>query len=261
MSTYTAAQIPEFTPLDQRGEYEKWMKMMSETEDDRRRLGEQKMETLDALLSKIPGFKEMQSNLTNMVDSMSRGELTDTHKQVLEQQAGSLRERMGLQGSQAGLNMTLGTFGRAGLQAQQTAMGMIPQLMTNLKTSFMGNIANDPTVMGPTWSQWGGQAQADHRDIYDSRVAQAQAEHQANTLNTQYNIQQAEAARARAEMDAARKAAEARANRIAAIRTRNQVAWANHAAMGAAFNAPDKDPFGNLDRYLARRVDWTRHRA
>ena len=254
MKPYNAAEIPEYTPLDQRGEYEKWMKMMSETEDDRRRLGEQKMETLDSLLSKIPGFKEMQSNLTNMVNRMSTGQLTETHQQVLEQEAGGLRQRMGLQGSQAGLNMTLASFGRAGLQAQQTAMGMIPQLMSTLSTSFMGNIANDPSVMGPSYSQWSAQAQADHRDIYDSRVAQAQATHQANMLNTQYNIQQAEAARARSEMNAANAAAEARANRMAAIQTQNMVASQNAASYGAALSSSSNPFTGGLRGYLDRRA-------
>jgi hypothetical protein len=231
---YKEAEIPEFTPLNQRGLYDDWTKMMQETEGDRAKLGSQKMDTLKSLLDKIPGYTELETGMTNMFTQMMAGDTTDTHKKVLRQQADALRQDMGMQGSGAGLNMTLASFGRAGLQAQQSAMAMVPQFMTNLRSSFMGNIANDPSVMGPSWSDWSSQAQADHRDVFDSRVAQAESAYQAGMLNTQYNIQKQERAAAQSRLDAANKAAQDRADRIANMQIHNQVAWSNNAAMGAS---------------------------
>ena len=106
--------------------------------------------------------------------------------------------------------------------------------MTNLRTSFMGNIANDPSVMGPSSQQWMGQAQADHRDIYDTRVAQANATYNAGMLNTQYNIQKQERADQQARLDAANKAAQDRADRLANLQLHNQVAAQNAANFGSS---------------------------
>jgi hypothetical protein len=251
---YKSANIPTYEPLAQRGEYDKWMKMMKETEGDRSELGGQKMDTLKSLLDKIPGYNDMQTGMSNMLTQMMGGQLTDTHKSVLEQQAGGLRERMGQnQGSGAGLNMTLASFGKAGLQAQQSAMSMVPQFMTNLRTSFMGNIANDPAVMGPSSDAWTSQAQGDHRDVYDSRIAQSNASYQADMLNTQYNIQKSAQAESQSRMNAANKAAQDRADRLMSMQMFNQTAMQNsnaYAAGGQGMVNPIQGPTrgGWIDR-------------
>ena len=68
----------------------------------------------------------------------------------------------------------------------------------------MGNIANDPSVTGPSWDSWGSQLQADTRDVYESKLAQAKALHQVQQLNEQFYMQERQREAAQQRLDAAR---------------------------------------------------------
>ena len=194
-------QVPDFVPRDQEEDYKNWLQMMKQTEGSRAELAGQKMDTLAGLLSRIPGFTDMHTSATNLISSALKGELTDTHKQVLEQQAAAQRINQGVVGGAgAGVNMSLASFGRAGLAAQQNALAQIPQFMSFSQNAFMGNIANDPAVTGPSWGNWSSQLQADTRDVYESKLAQAKALHQVQQMNEQYLVQKAAADEAHSRM-------------------------------------------------------------
>jgi len=194
-------QVPDFVPRDQEQDYNNWLQMMKQTEGSRAELAGQKMDTLAGLLSRIPGFTDMHTSATNLISSALKGELTDTHKQVLEQQAAAQRINQGVVGGAgAGVNMSLASFGRAGLAAQQNALAQIPQFMSFSQNAFMGNIANDPAVTGPSWGNWSSQLQADTRDVYESKLAQAKALHQVQQMNEQYAVQKAAADAAHSRM-------------------------------------------------------------
>jgi hypothetical protein len=238
LTPYKEAKIPQIEPLNQRGLYDDWMKMMQETESDRAKLGGQKMDTLKSLLDKIPGYTELSGGMTNMFTRMMEGNLTKTHEMVLNQKNAQLRRDSGQMDSMAGVNMSLASFGKAGLQAQQSAMSMVPQFMDKMRSWGLGNIAQDPAVAGPSSSGWMGQAQADHRDIYDTRIAQANATYNAGILNTQYNIQKQERAESQSRLDAANRAAQDRADRIANLQIHNQAAMANNAAYAGSMSTP-----------------------
>lgn len=194
-------QVPTFVPRDQEEDYKNWLQMMKQTEGSRAELAGQKMDTLAGLLSRIPGFTDMHTSASNLISSALKGELTDTHKQVLEQQAAAQRINQGVVGGAgAGVNMSLASFGRAGLAAQQNALAQIPQFMSFSQNAFMGNIANDPAVTGPSWSNWSSQLQGDTRDVYESKLAQAKALHQVQQMNEQYLVQKAAADEAHSRM-------------------------------------------------------------
>jgi len=250
---YKAANIHTFQPENQRGLYDDWMKTMQETEGDRAKLGGQKMDTLRSLLDKIPGFNDMQTGMSNMLTQMMGGQVSDTHAMVLNQKNAQLKAQSGQMDSMAGVNMSLASFGRAGLQAQQSAMAMVPQFLDKARMWGMGNIANDASVMGPSSDAWMSQAQGDHRDVYDSRIAQSNAEYQANMLNTQYSIQRQERADTQARMNSANVAAQDRADRLMSMQMFNQTAMQNsnaYAAGGQGMVNPIQGPTrgGWIDR-------------
>ena len=194
-------QVPTFVPRDQEEDYNNWLQMMKQTEGSRAELAGQKMDTLAGLLSRIPGFTDMHTSASNLISSALKGELTDTHKQVLEQQAAAQRINQGVVGGAgAGVNMSLASFGRAGLAAQQNALAQIPQFMSFSQNAFMGNIANDPAVTGPSWGNWSSQLQADTRDVYESKLAQAKALHQVQQMNEQYSVQESQRQAAHSRM-------------------------------------------------------------
>lgn len=194
-------QVPDFVPRDQEQDYNNWLQMMKQTEGSRAELAGQKMDTLAGLLSRIPGFTDMHTSASNLISSALKGELTDTHKQVLEQQAAAQRINQGVVGGAgAGVNMSLASFGRAGLAAQQNALAQIPQFMSFSQNAFMGNIANDPAVTGPSWGNWSSQLQGDTRDVYESKLAQAKALHQVQQMNEQYLVQKTAADEAHSRM-------------------------------------------------------------
>ena len=112
-------------------------------------------------------------------------------------------------------------------------LAMVPQFLDRMERWGMGNIANDPSVMGPSSDAWMSQAQGDHRDVYDSRIAQSNAEYQANMLNTQYNIQKSAQAESYARMNAANVAAQDRADRLMSMQIHNQTAMQNANAYAA----------------------------
>jgi len=214
-------QVPTFTPRDQGKDYTNWLEMMKSTEGSRAELAGQKMDTLKGLLDRIPGFTDMMSSAQNLIGSALKGELTDTHRQVLEQQAAAQRVSQGVQGGAgAGINMSLASFGRAGLAAQQQALAQIPQFGAFAQNAFMGNIANDPSVTGPSWDSWSGQLQADTRDVYESKLAQAKALHQVQQLNEQFYVQEWQRQQAEARLDA--RHAQDRADMLAQSRVNRQ---------------------------------------
>jgi hypothetical protein len=238
---YKSANIPTYEPENQEDLYGKWMQTMQDTEGDRATLGAKKMDTLQSLLDKIPGYNDMKTSMSNMITQMSSGQVTDTHAAVLNQQESAIRQRHGMQpGSGAGANISLASFGKAGLQAQQRAMSMIPQFMNSSLQPF-ANVMNQ-AAQGPSWGEWGGQAQADHRDVYDSRIAQSNASYQADMLNTQYNIQKSAQAESQSRMNAANKAAQDRADSLSSIQISNQTAMQNSANYAAGMNSGMLNP-------------------
>lgn len=251
---YNKANIPTYEPKNQEDLYGKWMQTMQDTEGDRATLGAKKMDTLQSLLDKIPGYNDMSTTMSNMITQLSSGQVTDTHAKVLNQQESDIRQRHGMQpGSGAGANIALAKFGQAGLQAQQRAMSLIPQLMSSRLQPF-ANVMNQ-AAQGPSWGEWGGQAQADHRDVYDSRIAQANASYQADMLNTQYSIQKSAQAESQARMNAANTAAQKRADDMASMQMHNQVQMQNANNFTAGMNQPSLNPFQGPrpGSWLARR--------
>jgi hypothetical protein len=196
-------QVPTFVPRDQEADYTNWLNMMQDTEGSRAELAVSKMDTLKSMLDRIPGFTSMMEAGQNVISSALEGNLTETHQQVLSQQAAAQRLQQGVQGGAgAGVNMSLASFGRAGLAAQQNALAQIPQFAAFSQNAFMGNIANDPSVTGPSWGSWSSQLQADTRDIYESKLAQAKAMHQVQQMNEQFTVQENQRVAAQQRMEA-----------------------------------------------------------
>ena len=216
-------QVPTFVPRDQQQDYKNWLTMMKDTEGSRAELAGQKMDTLAGMLSRIPGFTDIQTSATNVISSALKGELTEAHQQVLSQQAAAQRLQHGVQGGAgAGVNMSLASFGRAGLAAQQSALSQVPQFMSFSQNAFMGNIANDPAIMGPSWGSWSSQLQADTRDVYASKLAQAKALHQVQQMNEQFTVQENQRIAAQQRMDAQQSQASNDARWASTVATRNQ---------------------------------------
>ncbi len=246
---FKPADIPEYVPTSQRGIYDQYTDMMESTEEQRQRQGSAAIDTLQSWLDKIPGFTDLSDRMTSMLGQMSSGQITDTQQQVLNQEANAQRLNMfGTAQGGSAINMSLASLGQAGLQAQRHAMSVIPQW-----AQFQYNVFA-PTMQsarGPSYEGYAAQAQADHRDIYDSRVAIAEAKYQADMLNTQYNIQKQEQAASQARLDAANKAAQERADRLANLQLHNQASMANTANYGAAIG--NSNPFtGGLQSRWAR---------
>lgn len=236
---YTSVlQVPDFVPRDQREDYEGFIKMKQDTEGQRKELGLQKMDTLKAMLGKIPGLTDMYEKTTNLVQSMLAGEISGPLQQILQQQGAATAAQHGVGGSQAGANITLAGLGKEAVRTQQQGLLQVPQIMSSLKTTFMGNIASSEDVQGPSWQSWQSQQQADTRDMYQANLGQAKALHQVQQLNEQYSVQEAQREAAHRRMMQAQQASQefqasqaASQNRMTAALSaqgiRSQVAFAN----------------------------------
>jgi len=195
--------VNPFQPRDQGQDYTNYLEMMKDTEGSRAELAGKKMDTLQGILGRIPGFTDMMSSAQDVISSALGGKLTKTHEQILNQQYAAQMQTQGIQGGAgAGVNMSLASFGRAGLQAQQNALAQVPQFMAFQQNAFMGNIANDPAVQGPSWDAWSGQQQADTRDVYESKLAQSKALHQVQQINEQFYVQEWQRQQAENRLDA-----------------------------------------------------------
>jgi hypothetical protein len=232
--------------------------MMKDTEGSRAELAGKKMDTLQSILGRIPGFTDMMSSAQNLIGSALKGELTNTHKQVLEQQAAAQRVSQGVQGGAgAGINMSLASFGRAGLAAQQQALTQVPQFMAFQQNAFMGNIANDPGVQGPSWDAWSGQQQADTRDVYESKLAQSKALHQVQQLNEQFYVQEWQREQAEARLAAAREEQQREQRLQQSFATQQAVGMqnaANASSYWAQNNFGMKNPFSTPGRLRGSRL-------
>ena len=203
MAPYNSVlKVDEYKPRDQVADYKEFLQMKSDTEGDRAALAGQKMETLQGLLDKIPGFSDLYGKTTNLIGSMLEGKLSDPMKQILGQQGAALSAQHGVGGSQAGANIGLASLGREAVATQQRGLMQVPQILNSLKMSFMGNILSSPDVEGPSYAGWASQQQADTRDVYESKQAQNKALHQVQQLNEQYAVQEAARAAAQTRMDA-----------------------------------------------------------
>lgn len=185
-------QVPEWVPADQREEYEGFLQMKQQTEGQRRELGEAKMDTLQALLDKVPGLTDMYNKTTNLVQSMLAGEVSKPMQQILQQQGAALSAQHGVGGSQAGANITLAGLGRESVRMQQQGLLQVPQILQSLKTTFMGNVATSQDVQGPSWGQWQASDLGERENQYQAQLGQAKAIHQVQQLNEAYAVQESQ---------------------------------------------------------------------
>jgi len=222
-------QVPDWVPADQRKGYEGFLSMKQQTEGQRRELGEAKMETLQALLDKVPGLTDMYSKTTNLVQSMLAGEVSQPMQQILQQQGAAVSAQHGVGGSQAGANITLAGLGKEAVRMQQQGLLQVPQILQSLKTTFMGNVGTSQDVQGPSWAQWQASDLNERTSQYQAQLGQAKARHQVAQINEQYNVQENQRIAAQGRMDAANRAATERAERMASIQMHNQVAMSNAA--------------------------------
>ena len=244
-------QVPDFVPRGARKDYEGFLSMKQDTEGQRRELGLAKMDTLQAMLGKIPGLEDMYKKTTNLVSSMLAGEVSQPMQQILQQQGAALSAQHGVGGSQAGANIALAGLGKEAVRMQQQGLLQVPQILNSLKSTFMGNIASSEDVQGPSWQSWQGQQQADTRDAWQSNLAKAKAVHQVAQMNEQYTVQENQRIAAQARMDAANRAAQARADRMVNIQMHNQVAMGNNAAYASGMGPRTRQP-----RMIQSTVGW-----
>jgi len=246
-------QVPQYKPRDQEADYKGFLRMKSETEGDRAALAGKKMETLQGLLDKIPGFSDLYGKTTSLISSMLEGKISDPMKQILGQQGAALSAQHGVGGSQAGANIGLASLGREAVATQQRGLMQVPQILNSLKMTFMGNILSSPDVDGPSYSGWASQQQADTRDVYESKLAQNKALHQVQQLNEQYAMQEAQRAAAQARMDASANAARSFEREVMGSQQRMQMFMNNQSniaqqqggsSMGGVFN-----PFTGRNKY------------
>ena len=231
-------QVPDWVPADQRKEYEGFLSMKQQTEGQRRELGEAKMDTLQALLDKVPGLSDMYSKTTNLVQSMLAGEVSQPMQQILQQQGAALSAQHGVGGSQAGANITLAGLGKESVRMQQQGLLQVPQILQSLKTTFMGNVGTSQDVQGPSWGQWQASDLGERTSQYQAQLGQAKARHQVAQMNEQYNVQENQRMAAQARMDASNRRAEARADHRTNVQMHNQVAMQNSANFAAGASAP-----------------------
>jgi hypothetical protein len=253
-------QVPDWVPADQRKEYEGFLSMKQQTEGQRRELGEAKMDTLQALLDKVPGLSDMYNKTTNLVQSMLAGEVSQPMQQILQQQGAAVSAQHGVGGSQAGANITLAGLGKESVRMQQQGLLQVPQILQSLKTTFMGNVGTSQDVQGPSWGQWQASDLGERENQYQAQLGQAKATHQVQQLNEAYAVQERQRDAAHARMMQSQsaqrsfQASESAANR--SLQARMSAQGVRERAMYA-----NADRYERMTQYLDQRSDTRAQRT